>query len=387
MREPKLRQIIVIGILICLIPQLSEAKDWQVKMRETSKALNEVLPYLYPNGETNAKGISEKLQTLYQVSQELNVEKDHVLKAGDFDPALPYLTKLLKEDIERAYLAQREGNMDYVRYVLKGTTNYCVTCHTRLPESARLPLSGTLVDLQKSVPWITKIELQAASRQYNEVRGEVLSQARANRLSVSGLDLERAARLALTAAIRVHQDPGAAIKLSRALASAKNASPSLKSAAQDWLRDLQDWARESSRKGSIQAVDAADELLKRAAAGDAYGHHEVLYLRASALLHQFIRQYPSDTQFSRALYLLGEAYAPMQDLGTWNLHEKYFRACILEVPHTKLAEKCYQRFESSVLMGYSGSAGLFLPYEIQRELKELKRKSNVIKEDNQTSLN
>jgi hypothetical protein len=82
-----------------------------------------------------------------------------------------------------------------------------------------------------------------------------------------------------------------------------------------------------------------------------------------------------------ALYLIGESYSPLQELGLWNLQEQYFQACIFEAPHSNLAEKCYERFEESVTVGYSGSSGTHIPTAIKRQLNQLKIKAQKTKEE------
>jgi hypothetical protein len=113
-------------------------------------------------------------------------------------------------------------------------------------------------------------------------------------------------------------------------------------------------------------------LIAKAKKSPSQGHDEVYYLRATSILHEFLRKYPESREMPEALYLIGESYTPLQELGLWNLQEKYFQACIKEAPHTELAEKCYKRFEESVIFGFTGSSGTHLPPGLKRQLKLLK---------------
>jgi hypothetical protein len=59
------------------------------------------------------------------------------------------------------------------------------------------------------------------------------------------------------------------------------------------------------------------------------------------------------------------------------MHELYYEACVRELPHSSLAKRCYERYEQSVYVGYTGSGGTNIPDELQVILSELKKLASV----------
>lgn len=100
---------------------------------------------------------------------------------------------------------------------------------------------------------------------------------------------------------------------------------------------------------------------------------EVQYLRASGVAHDLLRQAKSPKVKAEGLLSVGTAYEVMSNPVLWPIHELYYEACVREVPHSKLAMSCYQRYEQSVYIGYTGSAGTNIPDEVQVLLAELKQ--------------
>lgn len=366
---------------LCLSANADDLK-WKTKMREVSGALSEVIPYLYPNEKGDVKGLTEKVQQLYEVSQKLDV-KDHMVKTGDYDPGLLYLTDAFKEDIGRAYQSLKDGYVDYAKYTLKNSTSYCIACHTRTSSGAQFPLIKAFAEPLKSAPWVSQLEFEAASRQFDSVYTQVMDELQRKECrSLSSLDLERGVRLALSIAVRVKQSPEKTLELAKAIQKSKCTTLPMKEAAKDWEQATRAWKKE--KPPQLNTVEAAlaegRRLVKKADTLPSRGNDEVYYLRATAVLHELLRKFPNTRKMPEALFLIGVSYSPLQELGLWNLQENYFQACILEAPHTDIAEKCYSRFEQSVVLGFSGSSGTHIPPQMQRQLQQLKKKAEKSKE-------
>ena len=106
---------------------------------------------------------------------------------------------------------------------------------------------------------------------------------------------------------------------------------------------------------------------------------DVLFLRSSAVIHELLARYPSGKRSSEALLMAGAAYDLLEDHFVSRLSDLYYESCIRNSPHSAIAEKCFQRFEQNMLFGYSGSAGTFLPDDVQDLKKELRVLAEVKK--------
>lgn len=364
------------------LPVYAEEKSWRAKMNELSVAMSEAITYLFPDPNRDVKGLGEKIKKIHEITNGLDVMSDHVRKAKDFDPALPYLAAMFKEDIERADAAMQEGNVDYAKAVLRSSTAYCIACHTRTKGGAEFPLIAAYADPLKTASWINKIEFMTASRQFDSVLSQVTTALTSEaKPGVNALDLERATRLALSVAVRVKNDPAKARALARAVTRSPIASFSLKEGAKVWEDDIRLWEKERSKKygKDVDLLNAAKALVDQAlkSKDPIGGHDEVKYLRASMLMHDLLKNFPDSKLHGEALYVIGMSYRTIQDLGVWSLHDKYFQACIDAQPHSTLAERCFKEYETSVVLGYSGSSGVHVPGSIKRHLERLSQKAKV----------
>ncbi|NJL25957.1 MAG: hypothetical protein HC902_12860 [Calothrix sp. SM1_5_4] len=231
--------------------------------------------------------------------------------------------------------------------------------------------------------WIERIEFQAASRQFDPVLTEVVGKLKdPSHVAISPMDLERAARIALSVAVRVKQDPDRAAFLAQAVIDSPNASFATKEAARAWLKDIKVWQGEKARKyaSDKDVMAAARVLLKKKGEVDEPvlgDHSEVKFLRASLLMHDLLRGHPQSPYTAEALYTIGRSYESLRDLGLWSLHEMYYLACINKVPHTALSERCYKNYEESVTLGYTGSSGVHLPAAVRKHLSDVKATATV----------
>ena len=71
------------------------------------------------------------------------------------------------------------------------------------------------------------------------------------------------------------------------------------------------------------------------------------------------------------VFLVGMSYEVLQNMNLNEMHEFYYQACILKSPHTEQARKCYQSYEESIYLAYTGSSGTHIPTQIKEKLNEL----------------
>lgn len=346
------------------------------KMQELAAAMADVIPFLYPDPSQDVKVLSEKVKKIQAITSKLDQGLLHSNAGGVADPAMPYLADMLKKDIDRAVDGINEGHYDYAKMSVRSTVSYCVACHTRTETGAEFPLISAFTEPIKKAPWIERMEFQAATRQFEPLITAVIKELKNKKTVVSTMDLEKASRIALSISVRVKKDIARAEEVARAVKASSAATPSMKAGAEQWLKDLSAWKKEKPLKDMTdqKLIDAARVMLKESDSADTPigGHREVTYLRASAYVHDLLKQFPDSPFISEALYIVGQSYDSLHDLGLWSMHEMYYLACIDKTPHSEIAEKCFKRYESSIVMGYSGSSGVHIPASISRHLKQLK---------------
>lgn len=352
--------------------------DWQAKMKGLADVMSDLLPELYSaNGDRER--ILKDAKTLTKLTHDLKMgEKSGKLRApSDADPTLFFLSERFSDQMARAHTALKQKQFDYGKGLLKSATAYCIACHTRHdngPEFPTFPLKIDEARLDKS----EKAELFVATRQFDRalvllkelVANEELAQKRV-------FEWERPLRTALAISVRVKKDP----TVSAELVAAALATPGLpefeRARLRKWVAAIDAWKREPKVKTRTEAGDAAEmrRLLREAQELQLYPMDraaEIQYLRASTFAHDVLRTGRDKTLVTEALLTAGAAYEALSTPVFWPLHEMFYEACIRRSPHTAIASDCYERYEQSVYVGYTGSAGTDIPTEVVGTLDSLK---------------
>jgi len=358
------------------------AAAWQMKMHEISRFLGELAPFLYdetkfkdPANKTKIESLTEKLSGLaHDIDQKKMRGKG--LAAPDLDPALQVISAEFDETVTRAHQGFKEGHFDYARSLLKTSVSHCISCHTRAATPGAKPVAGFNSGLAGAGA-AERVRFYAATRQFDLVAQE-FETTFSSKPDARVVDLESAARVALSVAIRVRKDIGEAARIATRVSTHPAAPDSLKEEAKVWLKELALWKAETPTApvSSSATLAAARELVIRGqlmqqSPSDARG--DVAYLKASSLLHDMLKKKVTKEEAADAYYYIGVCYEALRDLGFWSLHESYYEACIRTKPASPRAEGCYSRLADSVRLGYTGTRGTDSPSSVQRKLSALEK--------------
>ncbi len=291
---------------------------------------------------------------------------------------LPLVARLFAKEVDHAQQSLKYGHRAYARNSIRSLTNYCIACHTRNasgPEFKGLDLNPALSSLKPLEKGNYLASIRSFDRSIEEYE-KILSQANTN-----SFEVERAARAALAIAVRVKRDPDKTMSLVERIISLPNSPYFLKEQATQWKQTIGQWKHESKRDLTTEEelYNEARRLITDARTMQKYPldrSADVLYLRASGVLHDLLSKYSKGKHTADAFYLTGLSYEVLQSTGIWDLHEFYFLACINQAPHSDTSRRCFKHYQESVYAGYTGSSGTFLPGETQKKLAELEDMSN-----------
>ncbi len=377
---------IVAGILLLTQTHVESAEIspnekgvlWSQKMQDLYTTLADLLTdvasdqrFKNPKNYSRIQNNANKLLTLTH-------DMDRSEKIPDGDPTLPIVGNILHSNLEQAATQLKAGNRAYARTILRSVPGYCIACHTRNmsgPQFSKLPLApkGKLSPLERG-------EFFTATRQFDRAQKEFLSVIQGSAEGTGIWDWDSSIRQALSIAIRVKKDPDQTKEIVQNVLRSPIAPTFMKDDAKTWLSSVQEWQKESSRRTptedglyieAARLMDKAREIQKYPMDRSA----DVYFLRAGAVLHELLQVAPKGQRAPEALLLTGIVYEVMNPIQTDNLHEIYYETCIRKVPHTALAEVCYQRYEKSVYLGYTGSSGTHLPPEVRKHLSNLQKLS------------
>ena len=303
-------------------------------------------------------------------------------EAKNQEPGLYTISRMFHEYIQDARDRFKAGSYEYSRHRLRTATSFCFSCHSRVPSEQNYQDLEKRVESSQLTPF-EKADVFAATRQFDKALKsytDILSAVPSTSLGI--VEYTRSLRRALSITVRVKQNPKETLDLIDSVAQRKELPEFVLRLAQQWRKDAQFWMEEKETKKKLspeELVQKAQKLISRAVLLQTFPADEngdISYLRASNYLHEALEEAPQSQSRVEALYLLGVAYSALQDPTLWDLDRLYFESCIREAPHTDLSRKCFHRYADKVYMGYTGSAGTFIPQDEQKRLEELRKLSD-----------
>lgn len=347
---------------------------WVARMDALAVSLAAILPEVTLPAPTDAaarKARDERLRQHARALAGLAHGMANSQRLPDADPTVTLLSGRLESAV--ADLQKREGDrLRDAAFVVAAT---CIGCHTRTDRGAPRP-RATLAPVDPKLPAWLRGDVLAATRRFQEARAAYRVAVADEKLAEQDpLLWERAVKRALVLDVRVARDPNAALEVvERVLAT-----PSGQALYQDaigWRGSLRRWQKETEKPDSLAELEAkAERFLDEAASiertpdGSAA---DILYLRATAALHELLARGPSPAVRAQALAGLGLAYEKLKDVDIWALYATYDEACIEATPHSLLAGECFVRLERALKEDYLGNSGGALPADIDAKLTRLR---------------
>lgn len=378
------RLIFSLFMLLCLIispqlnAQMSSPQLVTPLMQENFQALLHLQEYVADKeafyDAKNEKRIRRLLERLKNVS--------HVIPSRmemQDDLGLSILADLYSE-----YLAEIEGSFNngyktYARHKIRTATAFCMSCHTSL--TADKSLSGMesriaslkLSDLDKADFYSATRQFDKALKVYMQVITETVS-------SPEGIEtLAKALRNALSITVRVQHDAAKTMQFLETVSRKVGLPVFFKEQVGRWVNDTKMWSLEKPFKADASGYSLmvkAEKLINHGLMVQSYPADrsaDISFLRATSLLHTSLPKKLSPQYQAKIFFLLGVATEALDDPLLWQLDEYYYEACVRRLPHTTLAEKCFQRLSSKVYFGYSGSGGVFIPSDEAARLEQLRQ--------------
>lgn len=369
-------------LVIALTATLARAEPdalWVARMDAMGVALTELLPLLVQDKSWDTQKedrVRGNLRALAGVAHDLEAitlgPGGGAAKLPDRDPTIPLLTRELAHALDDAQRAKGDKLKSDALLVVAT----CIGCHTRADLGAPRP-RATMPPVKNMDAWL-KADILLATRRFQEARAAYKDAVFDEALAAKDTYLwERAVKRALVVEVRTARDPARALVLVERVLNTPAGEPLWRDAA-EWQRDLKVWMKEKpAGDGTEELTRAASRLMDAAASrqrppGDTGS--DILYLRATAHLHQLLARSLDAGTRAQAVAWLAIAYEALRDVDVWSLYLLYNEACIESTPHSILAAECYDRWERNTLIEETGNSGDPLPaekLERQRKLKAL----------------
>ncbi|MEK6579390.1 MAG: hypothetical protein AABZ55_09210 [Bdellovibrionota bacterium] len=388
-RGHALIHLFAVGFLgLALAPQtFSKEKDsgakWKIKMRELETALIEITVDTSSDQKFNSPKYFSRIESaskkLASLAHDL-VQKETT--PPDADPSLSMFGALFASETQRAYKELKRGNRPYARSILRSVSGYCFACHTRNSTGPNFT-AGAFDKAAESLNTLEKAQLWAATRQFDKaLDGFESIIADSGMAKTRLLDWESSVRQGLAIAVRVKNDPERAMRIVDRVIAAPTAPYFLKEHAVQWKQSIQVWKEEHPRRptteeglhAEIGRLIAQAQSMQKFPADKAA---DIIYLRASSVIHELLQAYPAGKHSTEAFLMAGITYEALRDLNILDLHEFYYEACIRRAPQTEISRNCFHRYEETMYEGFTGSGGTSLPDDVKAKLAELDKLSKT----------
>lgn len=351
--------------------------SWAQGMQSMAKSLESLLPFVYSKTEFNdVKNRGTVVDLIEGFQSAVQVVPKHV---GDEllgkDPLLKYSLDRLQSNANQSLQAFKEGHTEFARNTLKESVSTCFNCHSATNMGPEFKFTTANLSSSFRLYPTEKADFYVATRQFDRAV-DTLEPILSSPTSFYDSPHEQALALRkyLSLQVRVKKDPIRSAKTLENFLNNKKLPYFLAADAETWLSSLRDWSKEVE-KGTSDTLAKARRLLqkaKRLENSRGFQAGLIEHMRATSLLHESLRTAKNDHSRSKIYYSLGTSYDVLTDLGVWDLPDVYFEACIRSWPKSNQAKSCYRSFERSIVLGFSGSAGVFIPAEERKKLAELK---------------
>jgi tetratricopeptide (TPR) repeat protein len=352
------------------------SQNWAQDMQGMAKILEQLMPYVFSRSEFHSNENQARVGSLINdYSRHVHVVDTHVGEKilGD-DPMVKYNLDRLKQATEHAREAYKEGNIEYSRNVLAESVGACFSCHSTNQIGPEKGFSTTHLSANFRIFPTEKADFYVATRQYDRAI-DVLENVLKNPTQYEGQPHEQVSAIKkyLSLMVRVRKDPVRASETLEMFLSNGKLPFFVASDAEGWLGSLRKWKGE--RKTRQTDLSKAKALINQAKKLQSVGSYQAGYvenLRATGLLHDAIKVTQSKNEKAEIYFLLGSSYDVISDLGVWDLPEVYYESCVRIVPNSTMAKRCFKSYERSIILGFSGSAGIFIPTSEKKKLADLK---------------
>ena len=340
----------------------SQPPNWTGSMRDLKKSLTVLEPFLFEEkkfeSQDNQKTIQTEIHNLATTSKTVRHDPTIISR----DPTVRFVAAHFAEDLQRADTSFSEGKKNYARYELMKVVGYCVECHTRTSQGPDFKFSA-IEPFYKQMSSVNQVEFLIATRRFDQAFEAVKAALKNADKKSPGLEMDKLARMGLQVSIQYQERPQDALLIAKTILDNPALPPYLKQRAASWQVSL------AGLKGdnfTVKDLAVARKLVRESKS-------DVDSMRAVAGLLKMLSVEQSQNQLGEALLLTGEGYELLNEISPLDLHENYYESCVRRVPHTTWSKQCFKKLEASVTLGYSGSAGVDIPVEIQIYLQNLKK--------------
>jgi hypothetical protein len=345
------------------------------RMRGILSALTVVYPLSLDADRFRAPENRERvLGALDEIAANADQLSHHARFRGD---GFRLISKSLATDAVNALQLFEAKDFSGAHFHVDKMTNTCFACHSRLPGTSTPGLGRELMKdpAVLALPARDRMSVAVAARQFDAALdlGETLMSS--EEPSATTLDLTGVIDDYLKIVIRVNRDLERAQQGLARFRERDDLPAYLTTYVDEWIQSLEEVA---PHQDSDRTLSLARGLVQHGQVMNQYPADRrglIQFMLASSVLHQLSENTPGTPKNAAMLaevyYLLGMVETTLSRTSWTSETEFYLETAIRQDPKSEFARDAYMLLEEYLILGYTGSAGVSLPEEVEAYLREL----------------
>jgi tetratricopeptide (TPR) repeat protein len=354
-------------------PQAPTPEEIRTTMRQIFESVRILLPLSVSDvtyaDPSNRDRIHPALQSL---AAHADVLASHGRRK---DAGFAYLGHHLATDAGTIRDSYDSGDYEQSQFLLRQLTEYCVTCHSRLPSPSDSPVSDQFVDQGALVALSLeeRATLLIATRRFDEALS-TLERLFAS-TSVHAANLLSPLTDYLVVSIRVRGDLARPLKTLETFSKRPDLWRNLRLDVEQWIADLRALGGDALAGADLatakRLIEEAKGMINFPGDRSALVH----YVVASSILHRYAEAHTREKSrdLAEAYYYLGLVESRIGRDYWISQSGMFLESSIRLAPDEPFAEKAYALLEEEIILGYSGSGGIHLPPDLEQSLDELQK--------------
>ncbi len=319
-------------------------------------------------------------QNMQRLGQLLDQAQPHLQQApGDYSRTYQQPYDMLRESLAQALEMTDVANLKFVKSSLTETFELCAACHTQDKQSRRILGISKIKALDEFLAG----EYSYLTRDYESALVSFANVLDANASTPD--DRSKALNRILIIEVEVKADLGAGIQQLELLRGLGKGDGAELAQLGDWievLRQVQLAPKAASplHKKSILELDTFLRLRWPTIQAGLNWHGQTAYwMVIRGELNRLLGSAADAAEMPRLYYWLAVSDRALNYQFFDSLSRRYLEQCIAQYPAHAYGQKCLSEYETLVTTSFSGSAGTFVPVQIQQRLDTMRNRVKGVK--------
>lgn len=353
----------------------SAPKNINQVMTEIGKTMVDTFPLivakrqLTSDEEKQLKLSVSKLLDLFAKAKPFIDEKSSTYQIS-YDLVLDHLRKTQRSFNTRS--------IELARKRLYSLGNICASCHT---QDSQLRTLFPGISRQHFTSDYAFAEFSYITRDYNKAVKYFDKYLRNQKVRKTELDIITPMQRLITIYTQIFNTPDVAAQQLSEYRKLKDHTKETKTHLEDWIIGLKDLhTSKVTQKERLNFTELKKYVAEFIGSDDqataeffSTPQKEVSRVWLRGQLYHYLNTNPPKDEIPMILYWLSLCDRSVGYDFYFSLADLYLKQCIVKHPSHPYAKRCYKEYEEFIEVSYSGSAGTFVPPDLEEELFELKQ--------------